>query len=157
MHRALDRQFEAGEKQLPAKGKKRKGGTEDRDFYRRQASLRPLAVHCSHRERTAAAAEEEVKKVRQIHYLRSHMRDSHPGVIVRVFESGLLVEMQDNFVEGFVSVRDLGDDWFDYYPDRHLLQGERSRRSFRLGDKVTVRVVTIDVGARKVGLQIVNI
>jgi len=157
VHRSLDERFEIGEKQLPVKGKKRKGGTQDRGFYRRQALLRPLAVHCSHRERAAAAAEAEVKKVRQIHYLRNHMRDSHPGTIMRVFESGFIVEMQDNFVEGFVSVRDLGDDWFNYYPDRYLLQGERSRRSFRLGDKVTVRVISIDVGARKVGLEVVNI
>lgn len=157
VHRALDERFEIGEKQLPAKKGKRKDQMQQKDFFRQQAALRPLAVHCSHRERAAAAAEEEVKKVRQIHYLRSHMRDSHPGVVVRVFESGFLVEMQDNFVEGFVSVRDLGDDWFEYYPDRHLLQGRQTRRSFRLGDKVTVRVVTIDVGARKVGLQIAEV
>jgi ribonuclease R len=158
VHRALDERFEIGEKQLPEHGKKRKGGQEGQEYYRKLALLRPLAVHCSHRERAAAAAEEEVRKVRQIHYLRNHMRESHEGVITRVFESGFLVEMQDNYVEGFVSVKDLGDDdWFEYVPERHLLQGKRSRRSFRLGDKVTVRVVTIDVGARKVGLLVVNI
>ncbi len=157
VHRALDERFEVGEKQLAEHGKKHKGGGEGREYFRKLALLRPLAVHCSHRERSAAAAEQEVRKVRQIHYLRNHMRDSHEGVITRVFEAGFLVEMRDNYVEGFVSVNDLDDDRFEYIPERHLLQGKHTRRSFRLGDKVTVRVVSIDVGARKVGLMIVNI
>lgn len=157
VHRALDERFEPGEKSLSEKGKKRKGGLEGKEYFRKLALLRPLALHCSHRERAAAAAEEEVRKVRQIHYLRNHMRDNHPGIITRVFEKGFLVEMQDNYVEGFVSAQDLGDEWFEYVPDRHLLQGRRSRRSFRLGDKLTVRVVAIDVGSRRVSLQVVNL
>ena len=156
VHRALDGRFAPGEKALPAPGKKPGGGDERREFYRRVAFLRPLAIHCSQRERAADAAEEEYKKVRQIQYLKHHLRASHPGIITRVTPQGLVVEMQDCYVEGFVRAQDLDDDAYEYYPDRHLIQGRRKQRSFRLGDKVTVRVVHIDIGARRVGLVFVN-
>lgn len=156
VHRALDECFQPEQKALPARGKKRRGAMGEEAYYRRLASLRQLAVHCSERERGADDAEEEYAKVLQIQYLRQHRRESHAGVIVRVTEKGLIVEMQDCYVEGFLAVEDLGDDRFEYVSQRHLLQGRRTRRSFRLGDKLSVRVSFIDVGARKVGLGLVE-
>ncbi|MCW8131251.1 MAG: ribonuclease R [Planctomycetota bacterium] len=155
VHRALHERFAPGEKQLPAHGKKRKGGDQNRAHFERIADLRGLAVHCSQRERQAAAAEEEVKKFRQIEFLKSNMRESHPGVITGVKDFGIFVEMQDCYVEGLVRIQDLGDDFYEYYEEQHLLQGRKKGRSFRLGDKVTVRVVHIDVGQKKVGLMLV--
>lgn len=155
VHRALHERFEEGEKQLPAHGKKRRGGEHSRAHYERVADLRGLAIHCSHRERQAASAEEEVVKFRQIQYLKSNMRDSHPGLIRSVKDFGLFIELQDCYVEGLVRIQDLNDDFYEYFEDQHLLQGRRRGRSFRLGDKVTVRVVHIDVGQKRVGLMLV--
>ncbi|MBI3829306.1 MAG: ribonuclease R [Planctomycetes bacterium] len=155
VHRALNARFAPGEKQLPAHGKKRRGGDQGRAHFERVADLRGLAIHTSHRERQAAAAEEEVKKFRQIEYLRSNMRESHPGVITGVKDFGLFVELQDCYVEGLVRIQDLNDDFYEFHEEQHLLQGRRKRRSFRLGDKVTVRVVHIDLGQKRVGMMLV--
>lgn len=155
VHRALDERFQPGEKALPQRGKKRRGGEQGSQHFARLGKLYALAAHCSKRERDAAAAEEEVKKVRRIEYLRAHMRDAHPGVITGVREFGLFVEMQDCYVEGMVRMQDLDDDWYEYFEEQHLLQGQRRGRSFRLGDKVSVRVIHIDLGRRQVNLEIV--
>ena len=155
VHRALDSRFEPGQTALPVHGKKRKGFKEGGDYFERMALLRPLASHCSLRERLADQAEKEVKRFRQMQYLRRNMKEAHPGIITGVRDFGLFVELQDCFVEGRVSVRDLDDDYYEYFENQHLLQGRRKRRSFRLGDKVDVRIIHIDLGKKEVDLEIV--
>jgi ribonuclease R len=155
VHRALDSHFLPGQAALPAHGKKRGGGEAGRSYHQRISFLRPLAAHCSLREREAAAAEEEVKKFRQMEYLRRNMKESHPGLITSVREFGLFVELQDCFVEGLVHVEDIGDDYYEYFENQHLLQGRRNQRSFRLGDKVTVKITHIDLGKKQVNLELV--
>ena len=155
VHRALDSHFLPGQAALPAHGKKRAGGEAGRGYHKRISFLRPLADHCSRREREAAAAEEEVKKFRQMEFLRRNMKESHDGLITGVREFGFFVEMQDCYVEGLVHVEDLGDDYYEYFENQHLLQGRRNHRSFRLGDKVSVRIKHIDLGKKQVNLQLV--
>jgi ribonuclease R len=154
VHRALDTLFQPGLAALPAHGKKRKGGEERSGYFGRLALLRPLAMHCSRRERAAAAAEEEVVKFKQLQFLRRNLKESHPGLITGVRNYGFFVELQDCHLEGLVSVEDLADDHYVYIENRHLLQGRRHRRSFRLGDKVSVRVCHIDLGRKQIGLEI---
>ncbi|MCZ7644395.1 MAG: ribonuclease R [Planctomycetota bacterium] len=152
VHRGLEERFGGDEAQLPEHGKKR---SQDGDYYGRLESMRGLADHCSRRERDAEAAEDEVVKVRQIEYLRGNMRESHEGVITGVKNFGFFVELADVNLDGLVRIEDLTDDYYYYFEDRHMLQGRRNRRSFQLGDKLTVRVVQIDVGQRRVYLKVV--
>src|SRR5262249_14114334 len=142
VHRALDTRFAPGQTTLPVHGKKSAGRSE---FYAAQDVLRPLAAHCSQRERDAAAAEQEVIKFRQMQFLSRDLEESHAGLIIGVRDFGFFVELQDCFVEGLVRVQDLTDDWYEYDENRHLLQGRKRRRAFRLGDKVEVRVIDIDL------------
>jgi len=155
VHRALSERFAPGERVLPQHGKKRKGGEQADGHFARLADLRGLAVHTSARERTAARAEEEVKKFRQIQYLKQNLKEGHPGVVTGVRDFGIFVELQDCYVEGLVRVQDLGDDYYEYFEDQHLLQGRKQGRAFRLGDKVVARVVHIDIAQKKVGLVLV--
>ncbi|MBE7466976.1 MAG: ribonuclease R [Planctomycetes bacterium] len=149
VHRALDERFKPGEAQLSEQGSRR-ASAESHDYYGRVSLLRGLADHCSNRERDAAAAEEEVTKVRQIEYLKSNRRDTHLGVITGVKTFGFFVELQDCYIDAMVRMEDLDDDYYVYYEEQHLLQGRKKKRSFRLGDKVTVRIVEIDVRQRRV-------
>jgi ribonuclease R len=155
VHRALDSRFEPGQKALPVHGKKRGGGDKGREHFARRDFLIPLAAHCSLREREADAAEKEVVKFRQMQFLRKNMKESHPGLITGVRDFGLFVELQDCYVEGMVRVQDLADDYYEYFENQHLLQGRRKRRSFRLGDKVDVKIINIDLGKKQVNLEII--
>ncbi|HEY3320344.1 MAG TPA: VacB/RNase II family 3'-5' exoribonuclease [Planctomycetota bacterium] len=155
VHRALDSRFEPGQATLPVHGKKRAGGVKGVDYFERQAWLRPLAAHCSLREREAEDAEEEVIKFRQMQFLRRNLKEAHPGIIKGVRDFGFFVELQDCYVEGLVRVQSLEDDWYEYYENQHMLQGRKRRRSFRLGDKVSVRILHIDLGKKEVDLEVV--
>jgi len=155
VHRALDAKFEPGQKALPVHGKKRPGGEKGQEYAERTAELQPLAAHCSLRERDAAKAEQEVIKFRQMQFLRRNMKESHPGIITRVRDFGLFIELQDCFVEGLVRVQDLNDDYYEYFENQHMIQGRRNHRSFRLGDKIEVRILEIDLGKKQVNLEIV--
>jgi len=66
----------------------------------------------------------------------------------------LFVELQDCHVEGLVHVADMTDDFYVYLENQHTLRGRRTRRAFRLGDKVTVRILRIDLGKKEVSLGI---
>ncbi|MGD0094615.1 MAG: S1 RNA-binding domain-containing protein [Planctomycetota bacterium] len=80
----------------------------------------------------------------------------HPGLIVRVRDFGLFVELQDCHVEGLVHVKDMADDFYDYQENQHTLRGRRTRRAFRLGDKVSVHILRIDLGKKEVSLAIAD-
>ncbi len=155
VHRAMAERFPPGEAALPVSGKRRKGAAHTPEYHQGLGQLRGLAMHCCLKERNAEGAEREVKKFRQIQFLRNNQAASHPGVITGVRDFGLFVELQDCYVEGLVRIEDLRDDYYHYYAEQHLLQGRKKRRSFQLGDQVTVRVAKIDTGQKKVTLLIV--
>lgn len=155
VHRALDERFKPGESALPETPQRREGGDKARTHFKRLDLMRALADHCSRREREAAGAENEVVKFRQMQFLRRNMRESHPGIITRVRDFGLTIELQDCYVEGLVRKEDMQDDWYEYIEERHLIQGRKRGRSFQLGDKVEVRVKEIDLARKHVNLEIV--
>ncbi len=155
VHRALDERFKPGESALPEIAQRRAGGEQSRQHFKRMDFMRGLADHCSRREREAAGAENDVIKFRQTQFLRRNLRESHPGIITRVKDFGLFVQLQDCFVEGMVRMQDMQDDWYEYVEERHLLQGRKKGRCFQLGDKVDVRVLEIDLARKQVNLEIV--
>ena len=76
-------------------------------------------------------------------FLRRNLREAHPGIITRVRDFGLTIQLQDCFVEGLVRKEDMQDDWYEYVEERHLIQGRKRGRCFQLGDKVEVRVMFV--------------
>lgn len=168
VHRALDQRFgTVGTGILPVgshglegratgSGKRRGGGEKGKEHFARLAFLRPLATHCSVRERLAEDAEEDVKKFRQLQFLRRNPKPCHPGLITGVRDFGLFVELEDCHIEGLAHVEDMEDDYYEYLERQHTLRGRRKRRAFRLGDKVVVRILRIDLGKKEVSLGVVE-
>jgi ribonuclease R len=79
--------------------------------------------------------------------------ESFPGVITAVTGFGLFVELTDIYVEGLVHVTALPGDYYHFDPVHHRLAGERTGRSFRLGDTVEVRVMRVDLDERKIDFE----
>jgi ribonuclease R len=63
---------------------------------------------------------------------------------------GIFVALDDVYVEGLVHVSELGTDYFHFDAAKHQLVGERSAQHFRLGDRVRVRVVRVDIESSKI-------
>jgi ribonuclease R len=126
---------------------------------RRGELTRRLSVICrqsSDRERVAVEAERESVKVMQVEYMKRHVGDEFEGVIGGVTQYGLFIEINDLLVEGLVHVRDLSDDYYLYDEKHYTLRGRSHGRTFRLGDKVNVKVVSVNPEKREIDFAIVK-
>ena len=107
-------------------------------------SLEEKAERCSVRERVAQAAERESVDLKKIEYMERHLGDDFLGTVSGVTSFGIFVLLDDVFVEGLVHVNSMTDDYYIFRQDRYLLVGERSHRTFRLGDLLEIRVARVD-------------
>ena len=118
--------------------------------------LEGKAEHCSVRERVAEAAERESVDLKKVEYMERHLGDEFTGTISGVTSFGLFVLLDEVFVEGLVHVNSMMDDYYAFQESSYRLVGERSRRSFRLGDRLAVRVSRIDKEERFIDFVLVD-
>lgn len=118
-----------------------------------EAALAQLGEQASMTERRADEATRDVTNWLKCEYMRERVGEVFPGVISAVTGFGLFVELTDIYVEGLVHVTALPDDYYHFDPIHHRLSGERSGRSFRLGDPVSVRVARVDLDERKIDFE----
>jgi ribonuclease R len=104
-----------------------------------------LGVHCSETERRADEASREVENWLKAYYMKDRVGEEFAGIITAVTGFGIFVALEGLFVEGLVHVSELGSDYFHFDPTRHELMGERTRKRFRLSDRVRIRVVRVDL------------
>ena len=106
--------------------------------------LKEKAERCSVRERVAEAAERESVDLKKVEYMKRHLGDEFLGTISGVTSFGIFVLLDEVFVDGLVHVNSMTDDYYIFHQDRYLLVGERSHRTFRLGDRLRIRVARVD-------------
>jgi ribonuclease R len=104
-------------------------------------------------ERRADEATRDVVNWLKCEFMKDRVGESFPGVITAVTGFGLFVELTDIYVEGLVHVTALPGDYYHFDPVHHRLAGERTGRSFRLGDTVEVRVMRVDLDERKIDFE----
>lgn len=114
------------------------------------ARYRKLAAHASARERVAEEAERESVKFKQAEYMGDRVGEVFEGAISGVARWGFYVQEKKSFAEGLVSLRSLDDDYYIYDEKRKALVGERTKRAFRLGDEVTVKVKSVNIGKKQI-------
>ena len=78
------------------------------------------------------------------------------GTISSVTEFGFFVELEDVFVDGLVHVRTLQDDYYSFDPTTMVLVGERRRREYRVGKRVTIKVAKVEVWRRRIDFTLVE-
>lgn len=113
-----------------------------------------LGEHCSLSERRADEATRDVVNWLKCEYMQERVGESFTGVITAVTGFGLFVELTNIFVEGLVHVTALPGDYYQFDAVHHQLKGERSGRSFRLGDTVEVIVTRVDMDDRKIDFDL---
>jgi ribonuclease R len=111
-----------------------------------------LGDACSASERRAEAAERMAVEWKTILFLRDRAGESFDGTVSGVTEFGLFVQLDDYFIDGLVHISELVDDYYAYDDQGHRLVGERSRRSWRLGDRIRVHLVRVDLDAMRLEL-----
>ena len=119
--------------------------------------LPEVARHCSEMERRADDAERELVQWKKVRFMADKIGDEFSGYITGVAPFGLFVELVEHFVEGLVHVSSMADDYYRFLEQAHTLRGEATGKIYRLGDKVEVQVVRVDLARRQVDLGLVEI
>ena len=119
--------------------------------------LPETAKHTSEMERRADEAERELLQWKKVRFMADKVGDEFEGYITGVAPYGLFVELIEHYVEGMVHVSSMADDYYRFIEQQHVLRGENTKKVYRLGDKVAVQVVRVDMERRQVDLGIVEI
>lgn len=126
----------------------------ERDELRKR--LPYVAKQSSEMERVAMEAERAAVKVMQVEYMKRHLGDEFQAVVSGVTHFGMFVEVNDLLVEGMIHVRDLGDDYYVYDEKHYALVGRRTKKQYRLGDSVSVKVVRVNPEERQIDFSLVE-
>jgi ribonuclease R len=116
-----------------------------------------IARHTSERERRADDAERELVQWKKVRFMADKVGDEFEGYVTGVSAFGLYIELIEHFVEGMVHVSTMADDYYRFVERAHLLKGENTGKVYRLGDRVNVQVVKVDMERRQVDLGLVEI
>lgn len=108
-----------------------------------------LALHASEREVSAATAERDSIKMKQVEFLSDRIGEEFDAVISGVTERGLYVEEQTTRADGMIRVKDVGDDYFEYDEKHYQLLGRRTRKSYRLGDPIKVKLAAVRLAEKE--------
>jgi ribonuclease R len=119
-------------------------------------NLEKLCIAASEQEAKAVDAERESIKYKQVEYMKERIGQTFEGVISGVTDWGLYVEEKESAAEGLVRVRSIGDDFYNYAPKEYSLVGQRKKQKFTLGDRVKVKLVGADLGARTLDFELVR-
>ena len=106
-------------------------------------------------ERRADEAERESDKLKKAEYMSYHLGEEFEGIISGVTGWGLYVELP-NTVEGLVHVNTLRDDYYVFDQESYELRGEMTKKVYKLGDKVSVRVADADKMLKTVDFELVS-
>jgi ribonuclease R len=134
----------------------RRGMTEDRTAQLAE-DLPEMARHTSERERRANDAERELVQWKKVRFMADKVGDEFEGYITGVTAFGLFIELIEHFVEGMVHVSTMADDYYRFIERAHILRGENTGRTFRLGDRVSVQVIKVDMERRQIDLGLTDI
>lgn len=99
-----------------------------------------LALHASEREVGASDAERDSIKMKQVEFLADRIGEEFDAVISGVTERGLYVEEKTTHSDGMIRIKDVGDDYFEYDEKNYQLLGRRTKKSYRLGDPIKVKL-----------------
>ena len=135
-----------------------RGGRLSADQRREWTEALPeIARHTSERERRATDAERELIQWKKVQFMIDKVGDEFTGYVTGVTAFGLFVELVEQFVEGLVHISSMADDYYRFVERQHVLHGENTKKTYRLGDLVRVQLVRVDRERRQMELALVEI
>jgi ribonuclease R len=121
-------------------------------------SLKQVADHISETERNSDDAERDSRDAKMFAFLKGQLKSAHPprheALVTDVRNFGFFVDVPGLGMRGLVPLSGLSDDFYQFEPTRGQLVGRRTRRVFKLGDKVEVQVAKVDTFKRQVDFKL---
>ena len=110
------------------------------------------ARQSTEREKIATQVERDSIDIKKAEYMEGKIGEEYDGIISGVTQFGVFVEL-DNTVEGLIRFENLGDEYFEYEPDRKTLIGERTKVVFKIGDKIKIRVIEANKQEKRISFE----
>ena len=120
--------------------------------YSKRAEKR--ADNCSERERRAVKVEREAESMKKAEYMEGKIGEEYDGIISSITNFGIFIELE-NTIEGLVRYENLGDEYFIYNEDLKQAIGERTNKTYKIGDKVRIRVADANKELRRIDFEII--
>ncbi len=133
-----------------------RGGKPGRYDYDRQAMIRLGAITSAH-ERRAEEATRDVEAWLKCQYMVDRQGEVYDGVVTGVTNFGLFVQLKELMVDGLVHVTSLPNDYYHYDAGRQQMVGERTGRTFALGEALRVRVQRVDMETRRIDFRLADL
>jgi len=119
--------------------------------------LPEVARHTSEMERRADEAERELLQWKKVKFMADKVGDTFQGYVTGVAAFGLFIELIEHYVEGLVHVSTMADDYYRFVESAHMLRGENTHKAYRLGDKIEVQVIRVNMDVRQIDLGLTEI
>ena len=119
-------------------------------------NLSTITEHCSLTERRADEASRDVQDWLKCYFMQDKIGQVFNGTISSVTGFGLFVDLDDIYIEALVHVTELGNDYYSYDKNKHAMIGERSKKIYRLGDRIKVKVMRVDMDSSRIDLALAN-
>jgi ribonuclease R len=118
--------------------------------------LHEIAEESSQSERRADDAERELMEWKKVKFMQDRIGEDFDGLITSVTKFGFFVELTDLFVEGLVPLNTLTDDFYTYHENTRQIIGQRSRKTYGLGQRIRVLVDRIDPVEKKIQFAVLE-
>lgn len=119
-------------------------------------SYQTLAQDLSDKERNAMEAERGSIRYKQIEYLQERADETFDGIITSITEWGIYVEESKTKAEGLIRIRDLNDDYYIYEKSKMALIGSKTKKTYKLGDPMRVKIKKIDNESRVIDYKLAD-
>lgn len=114
--------------------------------------LPEIAFNSSKTERIADEAEREIINAMRVWFMKDKVGEEYEGFVMGVAPYGLKIQLKDFFVEGFLHVSYMPDDYYKFDEERYRLIGRHRKKSFTLGEEIRVRIERVDIEGREIVL-----
>lgn len=127
-----------------------------KEYLYNKVELEGLCEHSSEQERNAVSAERQSVKIKQIEYMKDKVGFIFQGVVSGVTNYGMFIQILETGAEGLVRLRDMDDDYYVFDEKGFSLYGEVTKKVYRLGDRVEVKLIRINEEKRGIDLSLLN-
>ncbi len=117
--------------------------------------LEEKCKHSLEQETLSVNAERAAIKYKQIEFLQDKLGYEFDATIINVTNSGMYIALTENSIEGFISAKNMTDDYYEYIESEYCLLGNRTNRKYTIGDKVRVQLIKADLLRRYLDFQII--
>ena len=137
------------------------GNQENRDAgkmpsWLNQDNLKMISNALSRREKLSTDAEREYSEFKKMQFLKKNSQKVYEGFITNVINFGFFVDITGFFIQGFVHVSTIADDYYEYNDNAKILKGRHSKKIFKMGDRVAVSVYSIDLLKHEIDLRFIK-